>query len=133
MKGSHNMKAIIIIAACIILIRILRNRTGTNPKRQKTVTEYKITYKPNKPDRYEPEKKRTERTLKTQFERTQASNELIHLRQVEKDLLQAYERSNVIQSDTEKGINKRIAYDNKLRSVQRKIEKQQYILDKNRL
>lgn len=124
------MKALIIIAACIILIRILRNRNGTKPNRTKTETVYKIHYKPIA---CEPEKKRNERTLKTQFERNQASNELIHLRQVEKDLLQAYERSNVIQSDTEKGINKRIAYDNKLRNVQRKIEKQQYILDKNRL
>lgn len=124
------MKSTLIIAACIILIRILRKRTGTKPNRTKTETVYKIHYKH---DRYEPEKKRNDRTLKAQFERNQASNELIHLRQVEKDLLQAYERSNVIQSDTEKGINKRIAYDNKLRNVQRKIEKQQYILDKNRL
>ena len=124
------MKAIIIIAACIILIRILSKPKPKQSTRTKTETVYKITCKPT---HYEPEKKRNDRTLKTQFEWTQASNELIHLRQVEKDLLQAYERSNVIQSDTEKGINKRIAYDNKLRNVQRKIEKQQYILDKNRL
>ena len=49
------MKAIIIIAACIILIRLLRKRTGTKPNRTKTETVYKIHYKP---DRCEPEKEK---------------------------------------------------------------------------
>ena len=67
------MKAIIIIAACIILIRILRNRTGTKPKRVKTVTEYKISYKPEKPGRYDPEK---EKLKQMQLENKIASERL---------------------------------------------------------
>ena len=129
------MKAILIIAACIILIRILRNRNGTKPKRQKTVTEYKITYKPNKPDRYEPEKEKLKQiqlankleserlkqyklykqSEQIKFNRYQARQDKINLETEKQNLLRnEYVLSNEKQADK---FNKRI------RDLDKRIEK----------
>ena len=130
------MKALIIIAACIILIRLLkRTRNGSNPKRQKTVTEYKITYKPNKSDRYEPEKEKLKhlqlenklaserlkqyklykQAEQIKFNRYQARQDKINLETEKQNLLRnEYVLSNEKQADK---FNKRI------RDLDKRIEK----------
>ena len=64
-----------------------------------------------------------ERIRKEQFKRIQAEQDIIHYTQVKNDLLTAYERCDAGAGDTEKAIRKRIAYDNMLRTVEKKIEK----------
>ena len=131
------MKAIIIIAACIILIRILSRskRNGTKPNRTKTETVYKVNYKPIKPDRYEPEKEKlkqlqlenklTSERLKQyklykqseqiKFNRYQARQDKINLETEKQNLLRnEYVLSNEKQADK---FNKRI------RDLDKRIEK----------
>lgn len=129
------MKALLLIAACIILIRILRNRTGTKPTRTKTETVYKISYKPNKPDRYEPEKEKLKQmqldnkieserlkqyklykqSEKIKFDRYQARQDKINLETEKQNLLRnEYILSNEKQADK---FNKRI------RDLDKRIEK----------
>lgn len=89
-------------------------------KRRRTVKTRTVYARSKKPD---PAKKQrdADRIRKEQFKAMQAGADLVHFTQVKTDLLKAY--SMVPDSNTEKNIRKRIAYDNALRTVEKKIEK----------
>ena len=74
----------------------------------------------------EQQRRDAERIRKEQFKRIQAEQDIIHYTQVKNDLLTAYERCDADAGDTEKAIRKRIAYDNMLRTVEKRIEKAAY-------
>lgn len=56
------------------------------------------------------------------MKRGQAAEELIHLDQVRRDMLSAYQTAR-IDGDSEKAIRKRIAYDEQMRRIEKRIEK----------
>lgn len=123
------MKALIIIAVIVIISRSIRaGKRKSKPVRTAGKKSTVIRIKLPDPERV---RKEQARIAKRQFETECSQEELIHLMQVKKDLLTAYERSGCIDTDTEKAINKRIAYDNKLRNVERKINKAQYTIKTN--
>lgn len=57
------------------------------------------------------------------LKRSQAAADVIHLNQVRRDLIAAYETSGATSGDSEKQIRKRIQYDEAIRRVDRRIEK----------
>ena len=56
------------------------------------------------------------------MKRRQAADDLIHLDQVKRDMLAAYQTAR-IDGDSEKAIRKRIAYDEQMRRIEKRIEK----------
>ena len=66
------------------------------------------------------------RAESTAFRRDQAARDRVHLDQVRRDLLRAYEASGAETGETEKQIRKRIQYDEAIRRVDRRIEKAKY-------
>ena len=56
------------------------------------------------------------------MKRIQAADDLIHLDQVKRDMLAAYQTAK-IDGDSEKAIRKRIAYDEQMRRIEKRIER----------
>ena len=66
------------------------------------------------------------RRIKADLEKRQAADDIIHLEQRKADLLKAYEQ--LPDTNSEKIIKRRIAYDNAIRSTEKQIEKAYMIL-----
>lgn len=118
------MITIAIIAGVVILIVTTkhRRRRPAQHTRTQTVTTKTITIKPSKPKTDEQMRREARRTAAEQMKRRQAADELIHLDQVKRDMLTAYEAAR-IDGDTERDIRKRIAYDEQMRRIEKRIEK----------
>ena len=98
----------------------IRGRTRAGAGRHKTVTRTAWSYRPPDPAKLQ---RIADRARREQFKREQAAADLVHYRQVKADLLKAYDASGAADGDSEKAIRKRIAYDNAMRTVEKKIEK----------
>ena len=107
-----------------LLIKLLSQIRFTPPQRRRTVTKtvYTLGTKTG-PARTDP--RTAEKLRREQFKRKQAEQDLIHYRQVKRDLLAAYDAAK-IDGDGEKAIRRRIAYDNSLRRVEKQIETAAY-------
>lgn len=104
-----------------------RGRTRAGAGRHKTTTRTAWSYRPPDPGKLqriaEQQRRQAERVRLEQLKAEQAAADLIHLEQVKADLLQAYNASGAADGESEKAIRKRIAYDNAMRAVEKKIEK----------
>lgn len=113
-----------IIAGSILKKRRRRNRTAT----VRTVSARNASVK--SPEQLENDRRKAvadyNRRIKAELERKQAQEDIYHLEQRKRDLLKAYEQ--LPETDTEKTIRKRIAYDNAVRSTEKQIEKAYMIL-----
>lgn len=113
-----------IVAGSILKKRKRRKRTVT------TRTVYARNASVKSPEQLEKERRKAvseyNRRIKADLEKRQASDDIIHLEQRKHDLLKAYEQ--LPETDTEKTIRKRIAYDNAIRSTEKQIEKAYMIL-----
>jgi hypothetical protein len=67
-----------------------------------------------------------EKASRDAFKRRQAAADLVHLQQVKRDLLEAYEKSGVADRDDEKSIRRRISYDSAIRRTEKQIETAAY-------
>ena len=90
---------------------------------------------PEKLERLEQQRiKQLEKARREQFKKEQAETELYHLEQQKKDLLQcynvAYDQLKNAGSDQskEKALRRVIAYNESIRAIDRKIEKNNYVL-----
>ena len=120
------MPILFLIAGSVILLSILkrkrRKRTGAaRPRAARTV----CTISARSQNAKTPEQQRcdAERSRKEQFKRYQAEQDIIHYRQVKRDLLTAYNVCGALSGDSEKAIRKRIQYDNAIRKTEKQIEK----------
>ena len=118
------MLTIAIIAGVVILIVTTkrRRRRPAQHTRTQAVTTKTITIKPSKPKTDEQMRREARRAATEQMKRRQAADELIHLDQVKRDMLTAYQTAR-INGDSEKAIRKRIAYDEQMRRIEKRIEK----------
>lgn len=118
------MLTIAIIAGVVILIVTTkhRRRRPTQRTRTQTITTKTITIKPSRPKTDEQLRREARRTATEQMKRRQAADDLVHLDQVKRDILAAYQTAK-IDGDSEKAIRKRIAYDEQLRRIEKRIEK----------
>lgn len=118
------MLTIAIIAGVVILIVTTkhRRRRPAQHTRTQTVTTKTITIKPSRPKTAEQMRREARRAESDQMRRRQAAEELIHLDQVRRDMLSAYQTAR-IDGDSEKAIRKRIAYDEQMRRIEKRIEK----------
>ena len=118
------MLTIAIIAGVVILIVTTkhRRRRPAQHTRTQTVTTKTITIKPSRPKTAEQMRREARRAESDQMRRRQAAEELIHLDQVRRDMLSAYQAAR-IDGDSEKAIRKRIAYDEQMRRIEKRIEK----------
>lgn len=98
----------------------IRGRTRAGAGRHKTTTRTAWSYRPPDPARLQ---RIADRERLQRLKAEQAAADLIHLEQVKADLLKAYGASGAADGDSEKAIRKRIAYDNAMRTVEKKIEK----------
>ena len=105
----------------------IRGRTRAGAGRHKTVTRTAWNYRPPDPGKLqriaEQQRRQAERARLQRLKADQAAADLIHFEQVKADLLKAYDASGAADGDSEKAIRKRIAYDNAMRTVEKKIEK----------
>ena len=113
------MLTIAIIAGVVILI-VTTKRRRRRPTQ--TVTTRTVTIKPSRPKTGEQMRREARRTAAEQMKRRQAADDLIHLDQVKRDMLTAYQAAR-IDGDTERAIRKRIAYDEQMRRIEKRIEK----------
>ena len=118
------MLTIAIIAGVVILIVTTkrRRRRPAQHTRTQTVTTKTITIRPSRPKSAEQMQREARRAEADRMKRRQAAEELIHLDQVKRDMLTAYQTAR-IDGDSEKAIRKRIAYDEQLRRIEKRIEK----------
>lgn len=118
------MLTIAIIAGVVILIVTTkrRRRRPTQRTRTQTVTTRTITIKPSRPKTDEQMRRESRRAAMEQMKRRQAADDLVHLDQVKRDMLTAYQTAR-IDGDSEKAIRKRIAYDEQMRRIEKRIEK----------
>lgn len=97
-----------------------RGRTRAGAGRHKTTTRTAWSYSPPDPEKLQ---RIADRERLQRLKAEQAAADLVHLEQVKADLLKAYDASGAADGDSEKAIKKRIAYDNAMRTVEKKIEK----------
>ena len=118
------MLTIAIIAGVVILIVTTkhRRRRPAQRTRTQTVTTRTITIKPSRPKTDEQMRREARRVAAEQMKRRQATDDLVHLGQVKRDMLTAYQTAR-IDGDSEKAIRKRIAYDEQMRRIEKRIEK----------
>lgn len=118
------MLTIAIIAGVVILIVMTkrRRRRPAQRTRTQTVTTRTITIKPSRPKTDEQMRREARRAATEQMKRRQAADDLVHLDQVKRDMLTAYQTAR-IDGDSEKAIRKRIAYDEQMRRIEKRIEK----------
>ena len=118
------MLTIAIIAGVVILIVTTKHRRRRPAQRAqtRTVTTRTITIKPSRPKTDEQMRREARRAAAEQMKRRQAADDLIHLDQVKRDMLVAYQTAR-IDGDSEKAIRKRIAYDEQMRRIEKRIEK----------
>ena len=132
------MPILFLIAAGVTLSILLRKRkrhkrTGA-ARTGSTRTVYTVPARnqTQKAPQTDPERERLKicrdynRRIKAELEKRQAADDIIHLNQRKADLLKAYEQ--IPETDTEKAIRKRIAYDNAIRTTDKQIEKAYMIL-----
>ena len=116
------MPILLLIAAGVTLSIVLSKR-----KRRKRTGAARTVYTISARNQYaktpEQQRRDAERSRKEQFKRYQAEQDIIHYRQVKKDLLTAYNVCGALDGDTEKAIRKRIQYDNAIRKTEKQIEK----------
>ena len=127
------MLTISIIAGIVLLIILSRKRKNRprGPSRTQytktTRTVYTISARNKKPMDAEKLKQQQQRDAarrqKEQFKRYQAEQDIIHYRQVKRDLLTAYNVCGALSGYSEKAIRKRIQYDNAIRKTEKQIEK----------
>lgn len=98
----------------------IRGRTRAGAGRHKTTTRTAWNYRPPDPAKLQ---RIADRERLQRLKADQAAADLIHFEQVKADLLKAYDASGAADGDSEKAIRKRIAYDNAMRTVEKKIEK----------
>lgn len=98
----------------------IRGRTRAGAGRHKTTTRTAWSYKPPDPEKLQ---RIADRQRLQRLKAEQAAADLVHFEQVKADLLKAYDASGAADGDSEKAIRKRIAYDNAMRTVEKKIEK----------
>ena len=118
------MLTIAIIAGVVILIVTTkhRRRRPAQHTRTQTVTKTVVTIKPSRPKTDEQMRREARRVAAEQMKRRQAADDLVHLGQVKRDMLTAYQTAR-IDGDSEKAIRKRIAYDEQMRRIEKRIEK----------
>lgn len=118
------MLTIAIIAGVVILIVTAkhRRRRPSQHARTRTVTTKTITIRPSRPKTDEQMRREARRAATEQMKRRQAADDLVHLDQVKRDMLTAYQTAR-IDGDSEKAIRKRIAYDEQMRRIEKRIEK----------
>ena len=116
-----------IIAGSILKKRKRRKRTVT------TRTVYARNTSVKSPEQLEKDRRKAvseyNRRIKADLEKRQASDDIIHLEQRKRDLLKAYEQ--LPETDTEKNIRKRVAYDNAIRQTEKQIEKAYMVLHRS--
>lgn len=98
----------------------IRGRTRAGAGRHKTTTRTAWSYKPPDPEKLQ---RIADRQRLQRLKADQAAADLVHFEQVKADLLKAYDASGAADGESEKAIRKRIAYDNAMRTVEKKIEK----------
>lgn len=118
------MLTIAIIAGVVILIVTTkhRRRRPAQHTRTQTVTTKTITIRPSRPKTDEQMRREARQAEADRMKRCQAADDLIHLDQVRRDMLAAYQTAK-IDGDSEKAIRKRIAYDEQMRRIEKRIEK----------
>ena len=118
-----------IIAGVVLLIILSRKRKkrprGPSRTQYTKTTRTVCTISARSQNAKTPEQQRrdAERSRKEQFKRYQAEQDIIHYRQVKRDLLTAYNVCGALSGDSEKAIRKRIQYDNAIRKTEKQIEK----------
>ena len=116
-----------IIAGSILKKRKRRRRTVT------TRTVHARNANVKSPEQLEKDRRKAvseyNRRIKADLEKRQASDDIIHLEQRKRDLLKAYEQ--LPETDTEKNIRKRVAYDNAIRQTEKQIEKAYMVLHRS--
>lgn len=131
------MPILFLIAGSIILVSILkhRNRRRAGPgkvNRTATMRTVSARNQTQKAPQMDPEKERLRicrdynRRIKADLEKRQAADDITHLEQRKADLLKAYEQ--IPETDTERNIRRRVAYDNAIRNTDKQIEKAYMIL-----
>lgn len=130
------MLLVITIAGIIVLSILCRKRRRRAGPRKANRTAVKTApYARNqipKTPQMDLEKERLKicrdynRRIKAELERNQARDDITHLEQRKADLLKAYEQ--IPETDTERNIRRRIAYDNAIRNTDKQIEKAYMIL-----
>ena len=114
----------IAIFACIVIRIVTTKRRRRRPAqrvRTQTITTRTVTIKPSRPKTAEQMQREARRAEADRMKRRQAAEELIHLDQVRRDMLSAYQTAK-IDGDSEKAIRKRISYDEQMRRIERRIE-----------
>ncbi len=110
-----------------LLIKLFSNVRIKPARRRRTITTRTVTKTvytlgtktgPARTVQRDAEKRRRD-----EFKRSQAAADYVHYTQVKRDLMTAYNASGAASGDSEKAIRKRIAYDNAIRTVEKKIEK----------
>lgn len=116
------MPLLFLIAVGVALSIILKKRKRR--KRSGAVrTVYTVSARSQSAKTPEQQRRDAERSRKEQFKRYQAEQDIIHYRQVKKDLLTAYNVCGALTGESEKAIRKRIQYDNAIRRTEKQIEK----------
>lgn len=111
-----------IFILCRLLSRIKpRRRPARTMRTTRTTTRIVTQTKPTAKS-FEQIRREARRAEADQMKRRQAADDLIHLDQVKRDMLAAYQTAR-IDGDSEKAIRKRIAYDEQMRRIEKRIEK----------
>ena len=122
------MLLVMTIGGIIVLSILFRKRRRRTVSRR-TVSARNLP-KPKTPEQLEKDRSRTvaayNRRIKAELEKRQAADDITHLEQRKADLLKAYEQ--IPETDTERNIRRRIAYDNAIRNTDKQIEKAYMIL-----
>lgn len=127
MKECDTMPILFLIVAGVTLSIVLskrKRRKRTGAARTRAVrTVYTISARSQNAKTPEQLRRDAERSRKERFKRYQAEQDIIHYRQVKRDLLTAYNVCGALSGDSEKAIRKRIQYDNAIRKTEKQIEK----------
>ena len=129
------MLLVMTIGGIIALSILCRKQRRAGPSKANRTVIKTVSYARNqtqKAPQVDPEKERLKicrdynRRIKAELERNQARDDITHLEQRKADLLKAYEQ--IPETDTERNIKRRIAYDNAIRNTDKQIEKAYMIL-----
>lgn len=134
--------AVIILAVIWIAVHLIR-RGGKRRRRRRAARPLLVRSVVSRPAVNEAQRERAERAAekkvtadrKKAFQKKQAYDDIAHLQQMQRDILTVYNVDLAIINDATQGDRKRraafernINRDCKIRSIQKKIEKAQYIL-----
>lgn len=111
-----------IFILCKLLFRIKPRRRPARTTRTARTTTRVITQTRPTVKSSEQMWREARRAEADRMRRRQAEDDLIHLGQVRRDMLAAYQTAR-IDGDSEKAIRKRIAYDEQMRRIEKRIEK----------